>query len=111
MDIMRFIPPIQAPPGLSQVDLQETPQPDSMQARRLLYLLDFLANIPTMGMVLPILKMGIAAMPSQKLNSLLLSLSEIEQAVCDSDSSQDEFDDKIEPHIRTLMAVFANDTN
>src|SRR5260370_14822897 len=103
MDQMLF--PIQAP-GL-QMDIEE-PHTTSVQAKRILYLLDFLANQPMLSMMLPILKMGITAMPSQKLNCLLISLSGIVQAVSDLVLSQDEFDDKIEPHIRELMAAFAN---
>src|SRR5260370_31811324 len=101
MDQMLF--PIRAR-GI-QMDIEE-PHTTSVQAKRILYLLDFLANQQMLSMMLPILKMGITAMPSQKLNCLLISLSGIVQAVSDLVLSQDEFDDKIEPHIRELMAVF-----
>jgi hypothetical protein len=107
MDMLptELMPFLQAPSF--QMDVQEIPQTNSIIAKRLLYLLDLLEGT-TLKMWLPAVKMIIASTEEKKLVSLLTSFIGTGQGVLNSDSSQDEFDDAVEPYIREFMAVVAN---
>lgn len=60
---------------------------------------------PMLAMAGPLLKMEMAKEKNETLLSFLTCLTGISAAVCDWGSSQEEYEARVEPHIRALIAL------